>query len=93
MTDATSAGPGTQFHSIPVEITVSVGKAQLPIGELLTLGSSAVLALDKRVEDPVELFVGDRLIARGVLEEVDAVPKGQLAVRLIEVTETSVGNS
>jgi flagellar motor switch protein FliN/FliY len=45
----------------------------------------AVLSLDKRVEDPVELYVGERLIARGHLEELDGEQKGLLAVRLTEI--------
>ena len=45
----------------------------------------AVLPLDRRVDDPVELYVGDRLIARGELQELDGEQAGQLAVRLIEV--------
>jgi flagellar motor switch protein FliN/FliY len=44
-----------------------------------------VLALDRRVEDPVELYVGDRLIARGELQEFDGDREGQLGVRLTEV--------
>jgi len=39
------------------------------------------------VEDPVELYVGDRLIARGELEAMEGEPKGQLSVRLTEVAD------
>ncbi|QYX58459.1 FliM/FliN family flagellar motor C-terminal domain-containing protein [Roseovarius sp. SCSIO 43702] len=73
------------FAGVPIEITISVGKARPSIRELLTLGKDAVLQLDKRVEDPVELYVGDRLIARGELEELEGDRKGQLSVRLTEV--------
>ena len=37
------------------------------IRDLLSLGENAVLPLDKRIEDPVELYIGDKLIARGEL--------------------------
>ncbi|MBN8194801.1 FliM/FliN family flagellar motor switch protein, partial [Bacillus sp. NTK074B] len=40
---------------------------------------------------PVELFVGDRLIARGVLEELEDDQAGQMAVRLTEVADLSNG--
>ena len=73
------------FTHVPVEVTVSVGRAKPKISELLRLGPNAVLALDKRVDDPVELYVGDRLIARGELTELEAPREGQLAVRLTEV--------
>jgi flagellar motor switch protein FliN/FliY len=44
-----------------------------------------VLTLDRRVEDPVDLYIGDRLIARGELMELEGDQSGQLAVRLTEV--------
>lgn len=73
------------FTSVPIEITVSVGKARPLIRDLVMLGNNAVLPLDKRVDDPVELFVGDKLIARGMLEEAEDAENGELVVRLTEV--------
>ncbi len=73
------------FSAVPIEITISVGKARPLIRDLLKLGKDAVLPLDKRVDDAVELYVGERLIARGELEELDGDQPGQLAVRLTEV--------
>ena len=48
------------------------------------MGEDAILTLDKRVDDPVELYVGGRLIARGQLQEAEHGEPGQLAVRLTE---------
>jgi flagellar motor switch protein FliN/FliY len=79
------------FSSVPIEITISVGKARPLIRDLLKLGKDAVLPLDRRVEDPVELYVGDRLIARGELEELEGEQTGQLAVRLTEVANLQDG--
>lgn len=79
------------FSSIPIEITISVGKARPLIRDLLKMGRNAVLPLDKRVDDAVELYVGERLIARGELEELDGEQQGQLAVRLTEVTDLQEG--
>lgn len=73
------------LHSVPIEITVSVGHARPAVRELLSLDENAVLPLDRRVEDPVELYIGDRLIARGELQEQEGGEPGQLAVRLTEV--------
>lgn len=73
------------FSTVPIEMTVSVGKARPLIRDLLALGENAVLPLDTRVDDPVELFVGDRLVARGELEELDGEEAGQLAVRITEI--------
>ena len=79
------------FAQIPIEVTISVGKARPLVRDLLRLSRDAVLALDRRVDDPVELYVGDRLIARGELEELDGEQAGQLAVRLTEVANLRGG--
>ncbi len=83
--NAACRGGTTSLHDIPIEITVSVGHARPSVRELLALGEHAVLPLDRRVDDPVELFVGGRLIARGELQEIEGGEPGQLAVRLTEV--------
>lgn len=79
------------FTQVPIEITISVGKAHPTVRELLRLQNDSILPLDKKVEDPVELYVGDKLIARGELEEVEGDPNGQLAVRLTEVADLTSG--
>ncbi len=79
------------FNQVPIEITISVGKTRPKIKELLQLEQDAVLPLDKRIEDPVELYIGDRLIARGELQELDGDQAGQLAVRLTEVINLQDG--
>ena len=93
MTDAAQSGPETSnpFTSVPIEVTVSVGKAKPMIRDLVTLGHNAVLELDRRVDDPVELYVGDKLIARGNLEESGEEGNGQLCVRLTEVLDLKSG--
>jgi len=73
------------LSNVPLEITISVGRARPLVRDLLELGKNAVLPLDKKIDDPVELFIGNRLIARGQLEQVTDDGTGQLAVRLTEV--------
>jgi len=68
-----------------------VGKARPLVRDLLRLSRDAVLPLDRRVDDPVELYVGDRLIARGELQEMEGEQAGQLAVRLTEVANLRGG--
>ncbi|MCV3269885.1 FliM/FliN family flagellar motor C-terminal domain-containing protein [Roseobacter sinensis] len=80
------------FTSVPIEVSVCVGKARPLIRDLVALGENAVLPLDKTVEDPVELYVGDRLIARGMLEEKEGEASGQLVVRLTEVVDLQAGH-
>lgn len=77
----------TPFTSVPIEITVSVGKARPLVRELLQLNEGSVLTLDKQLDDPVELYVGEKLIGIGVLEVVEGDGQGQLAVRLTEVVD------
>ncbi len=79
------------FTSVPIEVTVCVGKARPLIRDLVMLGENAVLTLDRRVDDPVELYVGEKLIARGTLEEAEGDAKGQLMVRLTEVVDMQQG--
>lgn len=88
MDDPTDTNP---FSQVPIEIIISVGKARPLVRDLLRLGPDAVLALDRKVDDPVELYVGDRLIARGELQELDGDQAGQLAVRLTEVANLRGG--
>ncbi|MBL9058457.1 MAG: FliM/FliN family flagellar motor switch protein [Mangrovicoccus sp.] len=76
---------GNPFTRVPIVIRVTVGHARPTVRDLLALAPDSVLALDKTIDDPVDLYVGDRLIARGQLEELDGDQAGQLAVRLTEV--------
>lgn len=79
------------FSAVPIEITISVGKARPLIRDLLALEKNSILPLDRRVDDAVELYVGERLIARGRLEELEGDQQGQLAVRLTEVADLQDG--
>jgi flagellar motor switch protein FliN/FliY len=80
------------FDRVPIEITVSVGRARPQVRDLLRLRRDAVLPLDRRLDDPVELYIGDRLIARGELQELEGDQAGMLAVRLTEVTSLRGGS-
>lgn len=81
-------GPFTQ---VPIEIVITVGRARPLVRDLLRLQRDSVLPLDRRVEDPVELYIGDKLIARGQLEELDGDQAGRMAVRLTEVADLGDG--
>lgn len=79
------------FGQVPIDITVSVGHARPLVSELLKMTKDAVLSLDRRIDDPVELYVGDKLIAKGVLTEAEGEDRGRLAVRLTEVSDLEKG--
>lgn len=73
------------FTAVPIEVTVTVGKSRPLFRDLVRLKSNAILPLDKTIDDPVELFVGDKLIAKGLLEESPESSDGALVVRLTEI--------
>ena len=56
------------------------------IADLARLRRDSVLSLDTTLSDPVDLYVGDRLIARGELQEMED-GSGRLGVRLTEVAD------
>ena len=87
MVEETASSRSNPFSDIPIEIKVTVGRAYPMVRDLLQLENDSVLPLDRRIEDPVELYVGDKLIARGELQEIEGDPNGQLAVRLTEVAD------
>ncbi|MEM8935796.1 MAG: FliM/FliN family flagellar motor switch protein [Pseudomonadota bacterium] len=76
------------IFSVPIEVTVSVGTARPLIGELLNMGRDHLLPLDTNLDDPVELRVKNRVIARGELTQTDD-GEGQLGIRLTEIVDMS----
>ena len=85
--------PGREkaIYGVPIEVTVSVGKARPLIAEVVSLRRDSVLPLDSRVEDPVEVYVGSKLIARGELQELEE-EGGRLGVRLTEIMDLGNGS-
>ncbi|TVS03982.1 MAG: hypothetical protein EA407_04765 [Rhodobacteraceae bacterium] len=78
---------GGILKQVPIEIAVSVGRARPLVRDLLKLRRDSVLTLDRRVDDPVELFIGDKLVARGELRELEGEQAGYLGVRLTEIID------
>ncbi|WDI31533.1 FliM/FliN family flagellar motor switch protein [Hyphococcus flavus] len=69
---------------LPVRIVVSVGGAQVSVKDLLDLKQDTVIDLDAAIDDPVDIYVGDRLVARGELVEATDNENG-IGVKLLEV--------
>ena len=66
---------------VPVELTIELGRKHVKIGEILRLGPGSVLELDKANGEPLDVYVNNRLVARG-----EAVVVGErYGIRLIEV--------
>ncbi|MBL7139329.1 MAG: FliM/FliN family flagellar motor switch protein [Planctomycetes bacterium] len=64
-----------------VEVSATLGSVQMPIGELLRMGTGSVILLDREVGDPVDVLLGGIPFAKGHL----VVVENHLAVRLTEV--------
>ena len=58
-------------YDIPVQLAAVLGKATMPVSQLLRLGRGAVVELDRKVGEPVEIYVNNRLVARGEVLVVD----------------------
>ena len=70
--DATADADGQNVESsleaiydVPVRVSAVLGKTNLQVSKLLQLGPGAVLELDRKVGEAVDIFVNNRLVARG----------------------------
>ncbi len=58
-------------YDIPVQVTVLLGKTSMQVNQLLKLGRGAVIELDKKVGEAIDIFVNNRLVARGEVVVVE----------------------
>ncbi len=68
---------------VPLAVTLRFGQRHLTLREVLALNSGSLVELDRQVEEPVDLVLGDRLIARGEVVIVD----GNYGLRVTEVVQ------
>jgi flagellar motor switch protein FliN/FliY len=69
------------LNDVRVNLRVELGGTRLQLQDVLKLGAGAVVPLDRMAGDPVNLYVNDRLVARGEILVVD----DHFAVRILEV--------
>jgi flagellar motor switch protein FliN len=70
--------------SIPVTVQVVLGSTSLPVSGLMKLARGAIVSLDQRVGDPVDVIVNGTVIARGEIVVVDETSQ-RFGVSLLEV--------
>ena len=70
---------------IPITVTVELGRGKMMIGKLLQLGQSSVIELTKLAGEPMDIFVNNRLIAKGEVVVVNE----KFGVRLTDVVSTA----
>jgi len=58
-------------YDIPVQLAAVLGKTSMPVNHLLRLGRGAVVELDRKVGEPIDIYVNNRLVARGEVLIVD----------------------
>ncbi len=58
-------------QDIPVQISVVLGKTTMQVHQLLKLGRGAVIELNKKVGEPVDIYINNRLVARGEVVVVE----------------------
>jgi flagellar motor switch protein FliN len=69
------------LYDVELDATLQFGSREMALREVLELGPGDVLELDRHVSDPVDLVVGDRIVARGEV----VVASGNFALRITEV--------
>ena len=69
---------------LPVRIVVSIGGGQITVQKLLELTKDTIIDLESLIDDPVDIYVGDRLIAKGELVEATNNENG-IGVKMLEI--------
>ncbi|KIE05528.1 Flagellar motor switch protein FliN [Candidatus Jidaibacter acanthamoeba] len=58
-------------YDIPLQISAVLGKAEMKVNQLVKLTRGAVIELDRKVGDAIDIYVNDRLVAKGEIVLVD----------------------
>ena len=69
---------------VPVQVSAVLGRARMDVGALLRLGPGAVLELDRKVGEAIDIYVNNRLIARGEVVLVE----DKLGVTMTEIIKS-----
>lgn len=73
------------IYDIPVRVSAVLGETQMEINKLLKLGRGAVVPLDRKIGEAVDIYVNDRLVARG---EVVITDEDKLGVTMTEIVKS-----
>ena len=68
-------------YDVPVQISAVLGRATMQVSQLLKLGRGAVVELDRKVGEAIDIYVNNRLVARGEVVVVDE----RLGVTMTEI--------
>ena len=68
-------------YGIPVEVSAVLGKATMQVSSLLRIGRGAVIELDRKVGEAIDIYVNNRLVARGEV----VVVEDRLGITMTEI--------
>ncbi len=68
-------------YDIPVQVSAVLGRATMQVSQLLKLGRGAVVELDRKVGEAIDIYVNNRLVARGEV----VVVEDRLGVTMTEI--------
>ena len=71
-------------YDIPVQVSAVLGKTTMQVSQLLKLGRGAVIELDRKVGEAIDIYVNNRLVARGEV----VVVEDRLGVTMTEIIKT-----
>ncbi len=80
-TSARIAADLEAVFDVPVQVSAVLGRSKMDVGELLKLGPGTVLELDRRVGEAIDIYVNNRLVARGEVVLVE----DKLGVTMTEI--------
>ena len=69
---------------VPVQVSAVLGRAHMDVGELLSLGPGTVLELDRKVGEAIDIYVNNRLVARGEV----VVVEDRLGITMTEIIKS-----
>ncbi len=72
------------IYDIPVQISAVLGKTNMQVNQLLKLGRGAVVELDRKVGEAIDVYVNNRLVARGEVVVVD----DRLGITMTEIIKS-----
>lgn len=74
----------TAIYDIPVQISAVLGRSSMQVSQLLKLGRGAVVELDRRVGEAIDIYVNNRLVARGEV----VVVEDKLGITMTEIVKS-----
>jgi len=75
-------------YDVPLQISAVLGRTKMKISQLVKLSRGSVIELDKKVGDAIDVYVNDRLVAKGEIVLVD----NKIGITVTEIVKSSLGH-